>query len=123
MQSYCQPTVLVDAESCVQACDVFAWVKKLTQRLQGLSETLPAPQRLWQIISTFNVDLPLSHRHTAVFVLMDLSMQAAIFAPLKQLPTASQIAHLSLQYVFHCHSLPDRGPSSLPDSGTGVQAC
>lgn len=42
-----------------------------------------------------------------MLVVLDLFLKAAIFVPLKKLPTAPQTEHLSLQYVFHGRGLPE----------------
>lgn len=60
------------------------------------------------MISIFGVDLLMSKGHTAMLVVLDSFMRAAIFLPLRRLATSPQTVPFSLRYVFHCHSLLDR---------------
>lgn len=98
---------------CCELCSLLAisspGSRDLTRVKKGCRDCYGPYQilRLWQIISIFVVDLLMSKGHTSMFVVLDSFMRAVIFLPLRRLATSPQTVPLSLQYVFHCHSLLD----------------
>lgn len=109
-------SILVDDSplECEEVCPVMAKVP--CWKPQGLLLPLPTPTKPWSAVSMkCIVELPPSHSYTVILVVVDLLTKMVHFITVRNLPTASQTAHLFVEHVFCLHKLPDvvildRGP-------------
>lgn len=77
----------------VRSCAACQGAKSLTQKSQGLLQTLPIPSKPWDELSMdFVVALPNSNGFTAVFVVVDRLTKGAHFIPLRPNFTASIVS-------------------------------
>ncbi|KAJ1114308.1 hypothetical protein NDU88_002547 [Pleurodeles waltl] len=105
-----------DVAAWVARCEICARAKGENAKSQGRLIPLPTPDKPWQTISVdFVVGLPMDQGYNAIMVVIDSLTKMGHFLPCRNLPTASQTAHLILSQVVRLHGLPrtiisDRGP-------------
>ncbi|KAK3569717.1 hypothetical protein QTP86_003565 [Hemibagrus guttatus] len=93
-----------------------AMAKTPRQLPSGKLLPLPVPNRPWSHLGVdFITDLPNSHTHTCIFVIVDRFSKACRLLPLKGPPTAMEAAELLFNQVFRYFGIPedivsDRGP-------------
>ncbi|XP_015279897.1 PREDICTED: retrotransposon-like protein 1, partial [Gekko japonicus] len=110
------PRFRADVDQYVSTCDVCRRAKEVPAKPSGLLRPLPVPSSPWEIISMdFIVDLPRSHGHSCIFVVVDLLTKMAHFVPCPKIPTGPETAQLYLHHIFRLHGAPaqiisDRGP-------------
>ena len=74
----------------------------------GLLSPLPIPTRPWLSVSLdWITDLPPSHYHDAVLVVVDRLTKQAIFIPTTKSMAALDVAPLFVQHVVRVHGLPE----------------
>ena len=74
----------------------------------GLLSPLPIPTRPWaSVLLDWITDLPFSHYHDAILVVVDRFTKMALFIPTTNSMAAQDVASLFLQHVVRPHGLPD----------------
>ena len=74
----------------------------------GLLSPLPIPPRPWCSVSLdWITDLPPSHYHDAILVVVDRLTKHALFIPTTKSMIAHEVVSLFLQHVVRVHGLPD----------------
>ena len=103
-------------ERYVRSCDACQRNKVVRHAPFGLLSPLPIPTRPWLSVSLdWITDLPPSHYHDAVLVVVDRLTKQAIFIPTTKSMAAPDVASLFVQHVVRVHGLPqtlvsDRDP-------------
>ena len=103
-------------ERYVRSCDACQRNKVVRHAPFGLLSPLPIPTRPWLSVSLdWITDLPPSHYHDAVLVVVDCLTKQAIFIPTTKSMDAPDVATLFVQHVVRVHGLPqtlvnDRDP-------------
>ena len=82
--------------------------KVVLHPLYGLLSPLLIPSRPWSSVSLdWITDLPPSHYHDAILVVVDMLTKLALFIPTAKSMAAPDVASLFLQHVVRAHGLPD----------------
>ena len=107
-QYYTWPGIATAVSSYVGSCDTCARNKVVRHAPYGLLSPLPIPTRPWSSVSLdWITDLPPSHYHDAILVVVDRLTKMALFVPTTKSMTAPDVAYLFLQHVVRPHGLPD----------------
>ena len=107
-QYYKWPGLATAVESYVRSCDTCARNKVVRHAPFGLLSPLPIPTRPWSSVSLdWITDLPPSHYHDAVLVVVDRLTKMAVFIPTTKSMSAADVAALFLREVVRVHGLPD----------------
>ena len=94
-------------ERYVRSCDACQRNKVVRHAPFGLLSPLPIPARPWLSVSLdWITDLPPSHYHDAVLVVVDRLTKQAIFIPTTKSMAAPDVASLFVQHVVRVHGLP-----------------
>ncbi|KAK3507551.1 hypothetical protein QTP70_028457 [Hemibagrus guttatus] len=110
------PSMAADVRRYVQGCEECAMAKTPCQLPSGKLLPLPVPNCPWSHLGVdFITDLPNSHTHTCIFVIVDRFSKACRLLPLKGPPTAMEAAELLFNQVFRYFGIledivSDRGP-------------
>ena len=100
----------------VLSCDACQRNKVVRHAPFGLLSPLPIPTRPWSHVALdWITDLPPSHYHDAILVVVDRLTKMAIFIPTTKSMPAPDVAALFIQNVIRLHGLPhnivsDRDP-------------
>ncbi|KAI5074009.1 hypothetical protein GOP47_0012022, partial [Adiantum capillus-veneris] len=106
-QHYMWPKMKDDVIDYVRTCPTCQLVKAQRVKPAGLLHPMPTPSRPWDMVSMdFIVDLPPSHGHTTIMVVVDYFTKQAHFIPAKPPVTAYQVAKHFFAKVFKYHGLP-----------------
>ena len=74
----------------------------------GLLSPLPIPTRPWSSVSLdWITDLPPSHYHDAILVVVDRLIKMVVFIPTTKSMSAADVAALFLREVVRVHGLPE----------------
>ena len=107
-QYYTWPGLATAVSSYVASCDTCARNKVVRHPPYGLLSPLPIPYRPWSSVSLdWITDLPPSHYHDAILVVVDRLTKLALFIPTTKSMAAPDVASLFLQHVVRAHGLPD----------------
>ena len=107
-QFYIWPGLAAEVSKYVGSCDTCARNKVVRHAPYGLLSPLPIPSRPWSSVSLDRItDLPPSHYHDAILVVVDLLTKAAHFIPTTKSMAAPDVASLFLRHVVRAHGLPD----------------
>ena len=110
------PKMATAVDTYVQSCDSCARNKVVRHAPYGLLSPLPIHTRPWSSVSLdWITDLPPSHYHDAILVVVDRLTKHAVFIPTTKSMAAPDVAALFLQHVVRVHGLPktlvsDRDP-------------
>ena len=117
MEQYFQwPGLATTVERYVRSCDACQHNKVVRHAPFGLLSPLPILTRPWLSVSLdWITDLPPSHYHDAVLVVVDRLTKQALFIPTTKSMAAPDVATLFVQHVVRVHGLPqtlvsDRDP-------------
>ena len=114
-QQYWWPHMTVDIKKYVESCQDCQRNKASTQKPHGLLQPLQLATAPWTSISLdFITDLPDSHGHTGILVIVDRFTKAAEFIACSSGMSAEDTAWLLIDHVYRHHGLPkdivsDRG--------------
>ena len=103
-------------EAYVKSCDACQRNKVVRHASYRLLNPLPIPDKPWSSVSLdWITDLPPSHYHDAILVVVDRLTKQAIFIPTTKSMPAPDVAALFLQHVVRVHGVPstlvsDRDP-------------
>ncbi|XP_058775591.1 uncharacterized protein LOC131649859 [Vicia villosa] len=117
--SFCWPGVYLAVKNMVKHCTNCQQNKYETQKKEGLLQSLPIPDRVWEYITMdFITNLPNSRGHTVVWVLCDRLSKFVHFLPLPTHFTARDLAARFTVEIFRLHGTPrsivsDRDPLFL----------
>ena len=107
-QYYKWPGLATAVEAYVRSCDTCARNKVVRHAPFGLLTPLPIPARPWSSVSLdWITDLPPSHYHNAILVVVDRLTKMAIFIPTTKSMSAADVAALFLREVVRVHGLPE----------------
>ena len=107
-QYYTWPGLAMAVSSYVGSCDTCARNKVVRHAPYGLLSLLPIPPKPWASVSLeWITDLPPSHYHDAILVMVDRLSKMALLIPTTKSMAASKVASLFLQHVVRPHGLPD----------------
>ena len=107
-QYFVWPGLSRDVEAYVRSCDTCARNKAVRHAPYGLLSPLPIPTRPWSSVSLdWITDLPPSHYHDAILVVVDRLTKQAHFIPTTKSMAALAVAALFVQHVVRVHGLPD----------------
>ena len=107
MEQYFQwPGLAGAVERYVRNCDACQRNKVVRHAPFGLLSPLPIPTRPWLSVSLdWITDLPPSHYHDAVLVVVDRLTKQALFIPTTKSMVAPDVASLFVQDVVRVHGL------------------
>ena len=92
----------------MRSCDACQRNKVVRHAPYGLLSPLPIPTRLWLSVSLdWITDLPPSHYHDAMLVVIDRLTKQAVFIPTTKSMAAPDVATLFVQHVVRVHGLPE----------------
>ena len=115
-RDYSWPGIQTYVRRYVQACDTCARIKTPRHKPYGLLQPLEIPTQPWKSITMdFIVKLPISHGYDSIWVVCDRLTRAAHFVPCKESMTASELAWLFLDHIFHLYGIPE---SIISDRGS-----
>ena len=107
-QYYKWPGLATAVEAYVRSCDTCARNKVVRHAPFGLLSPLPIPTRPWSSVSLdWITDLPPSHYHDAILVVVDRLTKMAVFIPTTKSMSAADVAALFLREVVRVHGLPE----------------
>ena len=94
-------------ERYVRRCDACQRNKVVRHAPYSLLSPLPIPPHPWCSVSLdWITDLPPSHYHDAILVVVDRLAKQALFIPTTKSMAAPDVASLFLQHVVKVHGLP-----------------
>lgn len=108
-----------DVEEFVGGCEVCARNKTIRAAPTGPLHPLPVAKRPWTHLSMdFITELPVSSNCSCIWVVVDRFSKMAHFIPLRNLPSAQELARLFAKHIVRLHGLPvdivsDRGPQFI----------
>ena len=92
----------------VRSCDACQRNKVVRHAPFGLVSPLPIPTKPWLSVSLdWITDLPPSHYHDAVLVVVDRLTKETLFIPTTKSMAAPDVASLFVQHVVIVHGLPE----------------
>ena len=107
-QYYIWPGLATAVSSYVGSCNTCARNKVVRHAPYGLLSPLPIPLRPWASVSLdWITDLPPSHYHDVILVVVDKLTKMALFIPTTKSMAAPEVASLFLHHVVRPHGLPD----------------
>ena len=107
-QYYIWPGMATAVDTYVRSCDSCARNKVVRHAPYGLLSPLPIPTRPWSSVSLdWITDLPPSHYHDAILVVVDRLTKQTLFIPTTKSMAAPDVADLFLQHVVRVHGLPE----------------
>ena len=115
-QYFVWPGLATAVNSYVLSCDACQRNKPVRHAPFGLLSPLSIPSRPWSHVSLdWITDLPPSHYHDAILVVVDRLTKMAIFIPTTKSMPAPDVAALFVQHVIRAHGVPanivsDRDP-------------
>ena len=115
-QYYTWPELAAAVARYVRSYDTCARNKVVRHAPYGLLSPLPIPTRPCASVSLeWITDLPPSHYHDAILVVVEKLTKMALFIPTTKSMSAPEVASLFLQHVVRPHGLPhtlvsDRDP-------------
>ncbi|WVZ05472.1 hypothetical protein V8G54_018818 [Vigna mungo] len=97
-----------DVQQFVQACDTCQRHKCITTTPNGLLQSLPISERVWEDISMdFITRLPWSKGFEAILVGVDRLTKYCHFVPLKHSYTAKSLAEIFVKEIVRLHGIPN----------------
>ena len=107
-QYFLWPGLATAVDTYVRSCDACQRNKVVRHAPFGLLSPLPIPTRPWLSVSLdWITDLPPSHYHDAILVVVDRLTKQALFIPTTKSMAAPDVAALFLQHVVRVHGLPE----------------
>ena len=92
----------------MRSCDACQRNKVVRHASYGLLNPLPIPAKPWSSVSLdWITDLPPSHYHEVILVVVDRLTKQAIFIATKKSMSALDVASVFIQHVIRAHGLPD----------------
>ncbi len=105
--NYVWPHARTDCKSFVTQCILCAHNKLSCHHPYGLLQLLPIPECPWHSISMdFIEQLPVSHGHTAILVIIDCLTKESVFIPTMDTATTVNVADTFVTHVFAKHGIP-----------------
>ena len=102
------PSLATTVERYVRSCDACQRNKVVRHASYGLLSPLPIPTRPWLSMSLdWITNLPPSHYHDAMLVVVGRLTKQAIFIPTTKSMAAPDVATLFVQHVVRVHGLPE----------------
>ncbi len=106
---YWWPNMARDVRRFVQGCEECAISKSPHHLPAGKLLPLPVPNRPWSHLGVdFITDLPVSIGNTCILVVVDRFSESCRLIPLKNLPTAMEMAEQMFNHVFRYFGIPRR---------------
>ena len=107
-QYFAWPGLASAVNSYVISCDACQRNKVVRHAPFGLLSPLSIPSRPWSHVSLdWITDLPPSHYHDAILVVVDRLTKMAIFIPTTKSMPAPDVAALFVQHVIRLHGVPE----------------
>ena len=102
------PGLATSVSNYVLSCDACQRNKVVRHAPYGLLSPLPIPAQPWCSVSLdWITDLPPSHYHDAILVVVDRLTKMAHFIPTTKSMSAPDVAALFIQHIIRVHGLPE----------------
>ena len=108
VQRFFWPGMTKDIRRYVKVCSTCQRIKSVRHKPYGLLQSLPVPDRPWQMVGLDLVtDLPVSRTYDSMVVFVDLLTKQAFITPTNKTINASGMATIFLNTVFRHRGLPE----------------